>query len=80
MRVRTAIALACVLACLPAAAQVQIRRQGVPVAVYDENGMRLLTATRLSMPEAPAPTPVGERIAAVAPASLRGASAPMLSA
>ncbi|WP_295532544.1 TolC family protein [uncultured Pseudacidovorax sp.] len=77
---RAAIALACALACLPAATQVQIRRQGVPVAVYDENGMRLLTATRLSMPEAPAPMPVDERIAAVAPASLRGATTPMPSA
>lgn len=77
---RAAIALACALACLPAAAQVQIRRQGVPVAVYDENGMRLLTATRLSMPESPAPMPVGERIAAVAPASLRSATTPTPSA
>lgn len=77
---RAAIALACALACLPAAAQVQIRRQGVPVAVYDENGMRLLTAMRLSMPESPAPMPVGERIAAVAPASLRSATTPTPSA
>ncbi|KTT27192.1 TolC family protein [Pseudacidovorax intermedius] len=50
---RAAIALACALACLPAATQVQIRRQGVPVAVYDEQGLRLATATRLSASEEP---------------------------
>ncbi|SIR20993.1 Outer membrane protein TolC [Pseudacidovorax sp. RU35E] len=75
--VRAAIALACALACVPAAAQVQIRRQGVPVAVYDENGLRLATATRLSVPQAPAPMPAVERLAAVAPASLQSSPTPM---
>ncbi len=60
---RAAIALACALACLPASSQVQIRRQGVPVAVYDENGLRLATATRLSASEEPV-APAGPAVGA----------------